>query len=155
VVTRETPFLLLVSFQILGPFFCTTYFMLFMMGLGPRVLCFFLLGFPIMCSALSGVVFCLNFGHFIFLILFPCRSFFLYLFIYWWLFHIVHMCGVQFFKKLARWTLIINMVTTFLFHKNLKGIHNHVNDHTINYIMEENIDSSNGWGSWQPYKWWW
>jgi len=42
------------------------------------------------------------------------------------------------------------MVINFLFHKNLKGIRNHVNDHTINYTMEENIDRSNGWGSWQP-----
>jgi len=39
------------------------------------------------------------------------------------------------------------MITIFLFHKKLRGIHNHANDHTINYTMEENIDRSNGWGS--------
>ncbi len=43
---------------------------------------FLLLGLPIACSALSGVVFCLDFDPFVFLLLFACLVFFLYLFIY-------------------------------------------------------------------------
>jgi hypothetical protein len=38
--------------------------------------------FPIVRSALWGVVFCLDFCPFLFLLLFPCWMFFLYLFIY-------------------------------------------------------------------------
>jgi hypothetical protein len=56
--------------------------MLLVMGLGPRFHVFSSYGLPIVRSALGGVVFCLDFGPFCFLLLFPCRMFFLPLFIY-------------------------------------------------------------------------
>ncbi len=49
-------------------------------GFRSYVLCFLLLGLPIVGSALSGVVFGLDLGPFFFLLLFPCREFFIYLF---------------------------------------------------------------------------
>jgi hypothetical protein len=45
-------------------------------GFRSSVLCFLLLGLPIVCSALSGVVFCLDFSPFFFLLLFHCHVFF-------------------------------------------------------------------------------
>jgi hypothetical protein len=44
------------------------------------VSCFFLLGLPIVGFALLGVVFGLDLGPFLFLLLFPCQEFFIYLF---------------------------------------------------------------------------
>jgi hypothetical protein len=44
-------------------------------GFRSSVLCFLLLGLPIVCSALSGVVFCLDFSPFFFLLLFHCQVF--------------------------------------------------------------------------------
>jgi hypothetical protein len=38
---------------------------------------FLLLGLPVVCYALSAVIFCLDFDYFIFLLLFPCQVFFL------------------------------------------------------------------------------
>ncbi len=46
---------------------------------------FLLLRLPIVCSALSGVKFCLDFGPFFFLLLFPSQVIFLYLFIYYFI----------------------------------------------------------------------
>ncbi len=48
-------------------------------GLRSYVWCFLLLGLPIVHSALSGVIFCLDFGPFFILLLFPCQVFFIYL----------------------------------------------------------------------------
>jgi hypothetical protein len=52
------------------------------MGLGPTFCGFLLLGLPMVGFAIWGVVFCLDFGSFFFLLFFPCWMFFLYLFIY-------------------------------------------------------------------------
>jgi hypothetical protein len=48
------------------------------MGLDPRFWVFSLLRLPIVRFALLGVVFCLDFDLFFFLLLFPCRMFSLY-----------------------------------------------------------------------------
>jgi hypothetical protein len=92
--------------SILGPFsnrwvshgrsahhaFFTCFVLLVVMGLSPRfhvfraphcAFCtFWVQSFELVHSALLGVVFCLDFGPFFFLLLFPCWVFFLYLFIY-------------------------------------------------------------------------
>ncbi len=52
--------------------------MLTMMGLDPRFWVFSLLGLPIVHFALSGVVFCLDFGPLFFLFLIPRWVFFFY-----------------------------------------------------------------------------
>jgi hypothetical protein len=51
-------------------------------GFKSYVSCFLLLGLPIVRFALWDVVFCLDFGPFFFLLLFPLWVFFVYLFIY-------------------------------------------------------------------------
>jgi hypothetical protein len=51
-------------------------------GFRSEVLCFLLLGLPMLCSAIWVVMFCLEFGPFFFLLLFPWWRFFLYLFIF-------------------------------------------------------------------------
>ncbi len=69
----------LVSFQGIRPSPCTTCFMLLVMGLGLRFCVFLLLGPLIVCSAVWGVVFCLDFDLFFFF--FSCSLVECYLFI--------------------------------------------------------------------------
>jgi hypothetical protein len=66
-------------------------------GFRSSVLCFLLLGLPIVCSALSGVVFCLDFSPFFFLLLFHCQVFLpSFIYLVWQL---------PCFQTLNRWTL--------------------------------------------------
>jgi hypothetical protein len=58
-----------------------TSFMLLTIGSGPKFCVFLFSRLLIVRPALSSMVFCLDFGPFFFLLLFPCRVFFLYLFI--------------------------------------------------------------------------
>jgi len=53
--------------------------LLLVIGLSLRFHVFYSLGLPNMHSAVSSVIFCLDFSPFFFLLLFPCWVFFLYL----------------------------------------------------------------------------
>jgi hypothetical protein len=77
---QERPLLGLVSFQVsCSSRFC---FVLTDDGFRSKVSGFVLLGLLIVRFAFTSVVFCSNFSPLLFLLLFPCQVFFVYLFIY-------------------------------------------------------------------------